>query len=295
MIKNIKRLLLLVTFIILFIIYFINSNYIIDSIINYSILFLTKLFPSTFIFYLLSSIIIEYKLLDYCSKYLSLKNPSSYLLILSIITGFPSGAKYTKELLDLNYLKEKEANKGLMYSHFPNPIFVLGSITPLLNNKYLSLKIYLSILISNMIIYFFSKSKSHISKDITTDNKSFSFILKISIEKTFHTLLIIYGTSLFFSLIGSIITYYISLKPINYVIINSIFDLTKGIFSTSIINYTIIRAFIILIILSFGNISIHIQASSFLENSTLMYHSFLKGRIIGTFISLIIFILLLLI
>ena len=143
MIKKLKRLLLLVIFILLFILYFINSTYIINNTINYTILFLTKLAPQSFLFFLLSSLILEYHLLYYLSKYFKLNTTSTYLLIISSLSGFPSGAKNTKELYNLGYINKKDANKGLFYTHFPNPLFIFSSVSHLLNNNYLSLKIYI--------------------------------------------------------------------------------------------------------------------------------------------------------
>ena len=288
MIKKLKRFLLLVTFLLLLFLYLMNSNTMINNIIDYSKLFLLKIFPPNFLFFLFSSLLIEYQLLDYCSSYFYMKSPSTYLFLFSLLSGFPAGAKYTKELLDLGYLKEKDANHSLLFCHFPNPIFVFGTISKVLNNNKLSIKIYLSILISNFILFLLFKSKNKISPKKIIENKSFSIILKNSIEKSFHTLLIIYGTSLFFYLIGSIITKYYSFNIYIYILMNGFFDLSKGIFSTTLINNINIQSIFILLFLSFGSISIHIQTSSFLENSNLSYTYYLKGRLIGTILSLII-------
>lgn len=283
--KNYKTIILLVSLTILLIVYFINSEYIIKCFLEYNKLFYTKLFPVSFIFFIFSTILIEYKILDI----LPININSIYIYLLSFISGFPSGSKYTKELLDNNYITIDEASNLVLFSHFPNPLFIIGSISLILD-KTICFKILISIILSNFIILIFSKKYKKKYNNIINTN-SFSKILKNSIYKAIKTIILIYGTSIFFYLISCIITKYISFNPYVYILVSGIFDLTKGVFSTTIINNDIIKAIFILIFISFGSISIHIQVKSILED-TLLYKSFIKGRIIGTIIAIIIFILL---
>ena len=284
MIKTYKTRLLLVTLIIILLLYFFNTEYIINNFLDYTKLFYTKLFPSCFIFFVFSSLLIEYKILDL----LPINITSLYVFLLSLISGFPSGSKYTKELLDKNYINLDEAKNLLLFSHFPNPLFILGPISTIINNKSITIKLLISIIISNLIIFLFSnKKKSKINKYSSID--SFSNILNKSINKTLKTILLIYGTSIFFYLISSIITKYIYFNNYLYVLISFIFDLTKGCFSTIIINNNIIKSIFILLFMSFGSISIHIQVMSILNNN-ILYKSFIKGRFISTILSFIIFI-----
>ena len=280
--KTYKIILILVSIITLLISYLINSEYIIKCFLDYSKLFYTKLFPVSFIFFIFSTILIEYKLLDI----IPININSIYIFLLSLISGFPSGAKYTKDLLNNNTISYKEATNLLLFSHFPNPLFVIGSISSILD-KNLCFKILISIILSNFIILVFTKKyKKYTNNIICPDN--FSNILKKSIYNSIKTIILIYSTSIFFYLISCIITKYISFNPYIYILISGIFDLTKGVFSTTIINNTIIKSLFILIFISFGSISIHIQIKSILED-TLLYKSFIKGRIISTILSIIIF------
>ena len=209
--------------------------------------------------------------------------------MLSLISGFPSGAKYTKELLDNQSITKEEATNLLLFSHFPNPLFILGSISLILDQN-ICIKLLLSIILSNFIILLFTK-KYKKEKSIITFPNNFSSVLKIAIYKSIKTIILIYGTSIFFYLISCIITKYISFNPYFYILISGLFDLTKGVFSTSIINNTIIKSIFILVFISFGSLSIHMQVKSILED-TLLYKSFIKGRIIGTILACLIFLLL---
>lgn len=291
--KTYKSILVLVMLVVLLLLYLINSQMVIASIIEYSTLFLTKLFPVTFLFFIFSSLLIEYGLIELLQYYLNINTSNLYILLLSLISGFPSGAKYTKELLDVDLIDIDDANKIIMYSHFPNPLFVLGSVYLVLKDKGLCLKILLSIILSNFIIYLITpKSKKKISKEIKYP-KDFSSVLTKAVRGAFSTILLIYGTSLFFHLIAVIITKYVVLDTNLFVLVNGFFDLTKGVFSTVLINNKIISSLYILLFISFGGLSIHMQIKSILADTSIKYKYFLKGRVYGTILAFIIFYLLL--
>ncbi|MBQ9019422.1 MAG: hypothetical protein IJ097_03855 [Bacilli bacterium] len=285
--KTYKTILILVTLIIILLLYFINSEFIINNFLDYTKLFYTKLFPVSFIFFVFSTLLIEYKILDIIPINIS----NIYVFILSLISGFPSGAKYTKDLLNKGNITKEIASHIIMYSHFPNPLFILGSVNILLNNKLLCIKLLLSIILSNFIIFLFTKKNNNSNNHIIVYQNNFSKVLNNSIISSLKVILLIYGTSIFYYLISCIITKYIQLNPYIYILISGTFDLTKGIFSTSIINNNLYKALFILFFTSFGSISIHMQIKSILED-TFLYKSFIKGRIIGTILSFIIFIIL---
>lgn len=286
--KNTKNILILVTLIIFLLLSLFNSNYLIKNILDYSLLFLTKLFPVSFIFFIISKLLIDYGLLELVYKVFKINSSKLYILLLSMISGFPSGSKYTKELLENNYISIKDANHIIMYSHFPNPLFVLGSVNLILNDYNLALKILISIITSNIIIFIFNY-KSTNSFPYNENNNSFSNNLSIAINDSFNILINIYGISLFFYLLITVISKYLTINSYQYIILNGIFDLTKGVFSTSIISNNIIKAYFILIFISFGSISIHMQVANIIMNTNIKYKYFIIGRIISTLIALTIF------
>ena len=284
--KTSKSILILVNLCLLLILCFINSNYIIKNIIDYSMIFLTKLFPVSFLFYIISSLIISYGIIDIITFITSTNSSKLYLLIISMISGFPSGAKNAKELYDNKYLSLEEANEGLIFTHFPNPLFIVGTVGSILGSK-LAIKILISIFSSNIILFFiYRKTTNNIKNSI--NNKYFSLELSKAINNSFQIMIIVYGTSLFFYIISSIITKYIFLNSYLYVFICGIFDLTKGIITSTLINNIIIRSYMVLLFISFGGLAIHMQVKGILGED-LSYYYFLKGRIIGTIISFIIF------
>ena len=288
--KKSKSNLILLFLIIMLTLYIINSELIISSTLTYTTLFITKLFPTSFLIYIISSLLINYGLIEVLSN-ISKKPAILYITTISIISGFPSGPKYIKDIYSKKYIDSKTSNLLLTFTHFPNPIFVLGSIATIVTKKY-SIYILISILLSNFIIYLFLYPKTSSKFISNTKQESFSKCLSLSITSTLKLLAIVYGTSLFFYLIALIITTHLKLSPILFSITNGIFDLTKGIFSTTIISSNIIKSLLIIIFISFGSLSIHIQIKSILSDTDLKYKNFLYGRIISTILSLLIFLLL---
>lgn len=288
--KNHKSILILVTLLFCFILCLLQANHTIQNFLDYSSLFFTKLFPVSFIMFLFSSLLIRYQIIEVISTVLPIRSYKIYVFLLSLLSGFPSGAKYTKELWESKNMKIEEANHILMFSHFPNPLFVLGSVNFLLDNLNLSISILLSIGISNFILMIGKRTVQEKSSMKRIQFPScFSKELKESVFHTINTILLIYGTSVFFYLMANLFTYAFCFSTRSYLFINGFFDLTKGIFSTSILKNTIEKSYWILGFLSFGSLSIHMQVKSILEETPISYFSFLKGRIIGTILSFIIF------
>lgn len=265
--------------------YLLNANTIVKSILEYTNLFFTKLFPTSFIIFIFSSILIDYGIINILSKS-KLDGNITYVTLMSFISGFPSGAKYIKELLDKKLISTQTANYLITYTNYPNPIFILGPVATILN-KDISLKILLTTIISNLIISRIFKPKEKDKTQVLKTNETdFSNSLKKATYNAIKTLLIVYSSSLFFYLITVIINQYITLSPLNYVILNGIFDLTKGIFSTTIISNITTRSIIILTLLSFGSISIHIQIKSIIADTPIKYKNYLLGRIIQVIIAI---------
>lgn len=284
---------ILITLICLMSLYLINSNLITKQILIYTKLFIEKLFPASFLYFTFSTLLIEYNIIPKLSKLLKTNGANFYVITMSMISGFPSGSKYTKELLDKNLISKKNANYLIRFTHFPNPIFVLGPVAALFNNKKNVYIILLSIILANFLIAIVTKEKEKEKLEIKNKNpEPFAKILPTAIISSFKTLLIIYGISIFFYLIITLINHYITFSLNNYILLNGIFDLTNGVFLTSLIKNTTIRSLFILFFISFGSISVHMQTKSIIADTKIKYKNFFIGRIIGTILSICIFLLL---
>ena len=118
------------------------NNILIQNTIYFSYkLFFKNVFPNLFPFLVISHFLINYGFVEIClnlfdslmKKVFKINGASSFIFIMSLLTGFPSNAKYTKELLLQGKIDENEATKILTFTHFSNPLFVIGTISTFIN------------------------------------------------------------------------------------------------------------------------------------------------------------------
>ena len=286
--KKYQSVLILVILCTILLLYLFTVDMIVVNILEYTELFLKKIFPVSFIFFTISNLLIEYNFIQFFQQLFKVKSPFIFAFLLSLISGFPSGAIYTKEMLDKGIINVKDANKIIMFTHFPNPLFVINSIGIILNSKFRAYILLLSIILSNFIIFLVLNNKNSSTALECKDNNDFSLCLTNSIIRSIKCIVIVYGISVFFFLIATFLnkivdnTYY-------YVIINGIFDLTKGIYSTTLISNIFIRSLFIIIFITFGSLSIHFQIKSILSDTNINYNNFIFGRILSCILTIIIF------
>lgn len=277
--KNIKNVLIVVILFLFLYLLILNKETSILEFKNNTELFFDKLFPSAFLFLVISQL-----LLDYLPLLLKNNSIYFYIFILSLVSGYPSGSIMINNLLEKNEINENIAKKMILYSHFPNPLFVLYNLTIILDSN-TSIKCFISIILSNLLIYLFIKKEKIIKKEIINQN-SFTISLKKAIQKTFESLFIIYGTTILFEQVSFFLCR--NINSINiYVLINGLFDLTKGVAMSSLISNIYLRSYYLIFFISFTSLSIHFQTNSILGKK--YYKYYLKGRIISALLSFLIF------
>ncbi len=287
--KKYKNILLLVILLCFLTLNMLSIDTIVLKIWEYTELFIKRIFPVSFIFITLSNLLIEYNFIQLLQRIFRIKSPYIYIFILSLISGFPAGAIYIKEMIEKEYISTEDANRIIMFCHFPNPLFVINSVGSILNSKTLSIYILISIITSNFAIMLFSINKKKCSYIPFNNIDSFSNSLSKTIINSIKTIILIYGISLFFFLISVVINCLFH-NTFIYIFINGLFDLTYGVYSMSLLNNNFIKGLIILIIISIGPFSIHFQTKSILANTSVNYKNYLFGRFIGCIISILIFI-----
>lgn len=268
-----------------------------------------NLFPSIFPFLVFSNIFINYGVSDCISEItkpilsniLNINEKCNYIIILSLLSGFPSSSKYIYDSYKENEISEEDARYLLYFCFFSNPLFIIGTIgILLLGNKKLGLLILISHYLANFILAFlirnkekrkskvnirnaFSKMKLKISK-----SKKFGEVLKISVINAINTLLLLLGIITIFLIIVNIFSSLINLNDLDKGLISGILEMTSGIRQISSLNINLrLKLAIITGFLSFGGISIHMQILAILEDFNLKYSKFLIYRLITVLISVI--------
>ena len=292
--KKIKMILLIIITVLLLI----NSNITINTVIYSINIFKKSIFPSLLPFFIISELLINYGFVEFTSKIFKplmklfkVSPNSSYILVMSMISGFPSSSKYTKDLYLKKIINDLEATKILMFSHFSNPLFIMGAISiTFLNNKKIGLFILIIHYITNFIVGYLLRNIIKIdnsnNKINEIESKSFSNILSSSIISSFNTLFLILGTMIVFLLITNLINEYMALNPLIKGILNGILEMTGGISTISSLNISLkLKSILIGMILSFGGLSVHMQVKSIISDTNIKYQPYLIARLLHSSIT----------
>ncbi len=299
-----KKFLNILIFIIIVSALLFNSSEVVESIkLSFSIC-INNLFPTLIPLLLISNIFINYNLMNdlndifgtFFNKIFGINKNTTFSIIMSMISGTPSNAKYLKDTYDLNLIDESDINDCLKFCHFTNPIFILNTIgLTFLNSKKLGLIILISHFLSSFIIGIFRKKRKVFKENFNTnkkDKKNFISILSNSIISSFNTLLIILGVITTCLMLTCILNKVLLINQ-DYKFIYGLLEITQGLKYLSISNLSInIKAIISSFLISFGGICIHIQVFSILDNKKIRYIPYFLSRIIqGMFSSILTFIL----
>ena len=257
-----------------------------------------NLFPAMIPFFIISELLINYGFVEIMAFLLRpimkhlfhLNENCAYIIILSMLSGTPANAKYVKELLNNKKIGIKDANKILLFSHFVNPIFIIGTVGQMyLGNKKLGIIILISGYITNLIVGIFLRDEKvkavedvKLNRKTNLKNKSFISVLKSSIVNTSKTLVIVFGIITSCIVFSNILNAYFKFNPL----LNGILEITNGLNYVGVSNIKIIFKIILSsFYLNFGGLSIHAQVFSILDNKKIRYLPYLEARVISGILS----------
>lgn len=263
-----------------------------------------NLFPSLFPFFIVSNLLLEYGFVSYVSslfkrimsKFFHLPKESSFALIISLFSGFPSGAKYTTELVKNDVLTKEEGARLLTFTHYSNPLFILGMIgSILLGNKKQAFIILFSHIISSFIIGIILRPKTiprdNELKNYLSNSKEippFGKALRNSIFDALETMFLLLGIVTVFLIITTIIDIILPLTPTIKVIISGLLEMTQGVKLASELTCTpLIKAMFMTFFISFGGLSVHAQVLSIISEAKIKYKYFFIARILHAILATI--------
>lgn len=261
--------------------------------INYALnIWVKSLIPTLFPFFVISDFLINYNFTAYIPKFFkkickflfNITDNMLTILLLSIISGFPSNARNTRTLYDNGLISLDEANHVLIFSHFSNPLFILTTVALFfLNDKDIGIILLISHYLSNFLLgimfrgYFTHNDMISNNKNIKCD---FGNIFINSIKKSVDTVLLICGIMSIFLLLSSIIINTFNFNVYNSMLIKGILEMTIGIEALGKLNLAITyKAVIASCFLAFGGFSVHMQVMSQLTNTKIQYRYYFVGRL----------------
>lgn len=270
-----------------------------------------NIFPSLFPFFVLSEIMVKYGMAEFIgnllkpfmNKLFKIKSSAAFVFVMSIISGNPANAKYTRELYLNNDLNAFEATKILCFSCFANPLFILGTVGLLfLNNKEVGLLILLCHYLGNVIIglglrnyYPSDKESEKVSlthaismahKKRVSNKESFGEIITNSLVHSVNTLLLVLGVMTMFLIITTIIDNNTNFNSVLQSLLNGMIEMTQGLKYISMEAIPLkLKCVLSVMILSFGGFSVHMQIVSIISDTKIKYLPFLLSRILHSIIS----------
>lgn len=233
---------------------------------------------------------------------------SGYIYLMSILSGYPVGAKLTCDLYNNHQIDYGQAHRIIAFTSTSGPLFILGTVAiGMFGNPQIGYVIIIAHFLGallNGLIYrkYLTKTKTNgIEKlNVNTPNKN---ILEETMYSSIKSILIVGGyVSLFFMII-TVLNHYHILNPINYLICkilpsinpsvvsaitNGVIELTKGCLDLSTLNLSPkLVAPILTGLVSFGGISIFLQASTFLNSININLKYYFLQKITHTLISVL--------
>lgn len=306
--KKLYSLTILSIIIILIITIFTKSNTLYNT-INFSIdLFIKNIFPSLFPMFIISSLLVEIDIPIVLGNILNrpinilfkTKKEAAFIFFMSMITGFPSSAKYIDELMEKKLINKKDGSKILTFTFFSNPLFITNTVGNILfKNKTIGYILLISHILGNILVGIIFRNYNKI-KEIKTEktnnlshlnnkinNTNLFKLLTQSIKNSLEILINIFGIITFTLILINLIIKN-NTNPINIFIIG-ITEMTTGLKLLSQTNITQeLKLFISMFFISFGGLSIHMQIFNILLKRKVKYLPFLISRIIHGLISAII-------
>jgi sporulation integral membrane protein YlbJ len=243
-------------------------------------------------------------------KPLRLPIQCSFVIIISMLCGYPLGSKYASDIYDKKLISYNTYKRLLNIASNASPLFIIGSVgTSMLNNSYLGYLLFFSNIISCILMSLIlptikeKKIDNYNFSNYLLSTKNFGSVIKSSVDSSITNTLSIGGFVVLFSVIISIvknsnlITLFVNiistLTSINNSVIKGllfgIIEITNGcsIISQSNMNM-LTKVSIIGFLIGFGGISIAFQVYSFIYKYKVPIKTYVFNKIIqGIFCSIV--------
>lgn len=276
-------------------------------------LFFVSVFPSLLPFLFLSKIIdglggfrkIDKLMTPLTAKLYHCPSVANYPFIMSMVSGYPIGAKIVGELSSSRLLNSKEAKKVIALSSTSGPIFVIGSVgANMIGSPFVGGLIFISHILGSLITaLFFTRNKkntpaSHESAPPVTQTNllassttsTISAILTVAVYVSIFYMFIDMAYSLGFlkfttSIIGKFLTA-IGVSPALATGLSSgLIEMTRGCKEIALLGSNLASLVCCTGLISFGGLSIILQSLTFLSGSGVKTSYFILLKIVQAIIS----------
>lgn len=270
----------------------------------------TKILPALLPFFLLTNLLSYTTFTNSIGKLLSpitqklygVGGVAGYIYIMSILSGYPVGAKLTSDLYKQGAISSRQAITISSFTSTSGPLFVIGTVgIGFFNNLQLGVLLLLTHLLGALANGLLWKRKTQESNIYTQSTTKTNNILNDSMVNSIISIMCIGGfVAIFYMflqilfhlqafdiLINFLEIFHIS-PDISSAIISGIIEVTSGAFELSKTTLSAKPSLMILsFLISFGGLSIHAQAYCFLKEFNMPYFKFFLQKITHAILSTI--------
>ena len=217
-------------------------------------------------------------------KVCGIPNGMENIFLISLLGGYPVGAKLTSQTYKSKSLNKSIAQRMLGFCNNAGPAFIFGVIGSMFSSPWIPTAIWLIHIITAIITGCLLPKTDNISIRKLTDINSSSNTL---IEQSVQTMGIICGWVILFRILISYITTFIpaTVSPESTVIIAGMLELSNGCIQLEQINDPAMRFIICNLIVSFGGFCVAMQTASVVKEIGLGYY--FPGKLLQTTLSVI--------
>lgn len=211
---------------------------------------------------------------------------SAYVFLMSVISGYPVGAKLISEFYAAGLITQKQANKLTTFCSTSGPLFIVGSVgTSMFVNTKLGYILFFSHILSSIIngILYRNMHKDSFDANLQTKGASLNEILPNSMSSSITSCMIVGGyIAIFFLIIDLLIDLNLFaplaslaeqlFAPIGITkqtataFLGGIFEISKGCSMLAQQNLPItLLGTLASFLISFGGVSVFFQATTFLS------------------------------
>lgn len=252
-----------------------------------------------------------------------LPGPAGVSWILSLASGFPSGARMAARLRTEGTITRIEAERLVAMAHSSNPLFILSAVASgFLNSpetgSFIAAAHYGGALLVGFSFRFYGRQKGT-TKETSAgalhafqaarkkDGRAFGSMFADAVLSSVQTLMLIGGFILFFSVLTALLTSYgaagliFSMLPVQetslpvfQAMFSGFFELTSGVKQAAASTLSLpVSLILISAILGFSGWSVHAQVAAIISSTDIRYGPFLAARFLHSFYSVVLMLLLL--
>ncbi len=265
--------------------FFVEPSTMINGVSNGLSLCAAAIVPSLFPFMVLSDFMVRSRLVEIIGRYLkpvtkllfNLPGSAGCAVLMSMVGGYPTGAKMTTQLLENGSISKSQAKRMMLFCVNAGPAFVMGTVgTAIFSDHKVGIILYVSMVIASLSIGIFSRIFEIGSLELKEKNIEFeSGIVPVSIMQGINTTLFLCAWVLIFSCINALI----ESLPLHENILSWIkmfTEVTNGCVSASVSFPVSIQA----LIMGWAGLSVHCQLSPYIKQTQVKYLHFVLSRII---------------